>query len=231
MRHDFVVAAVAERNTPGAIVASIPAGVNPDGTFTIVGVVPGRYTLMAMAVFGDQQWSVAQAIADGRNVIDQPLEVRAGQSISGVTVVMTDRRTELTCTVQDASGALTTAYPIAVVPADPALRRVGSPRLPTPDRPSTTDGRYVVTGLPPGDYLIFALADLDADAWKAGIWPEFDPARGGEGVHWRGGKENCRRQDQSLGSGLGARGSAARGSSRRHRLAQKPQASSLKPRA
>ena len=175
-RHDFAVAAIPERDTPGAIVASIPAGVNRDGTFTIVGVVPGRYTLMAMAVFGDQQWSVAQAIADGRNVIDHPLEVRAGQSISGVTVLMADRRTELTCTVQDASGATTTAYAIAVVPDNPALRRVGSARMPAPARPSSSDGGYVVTGVPPGDYLIFALADLDADAWKAGIWPELNPA-------------------------------------------------------
>lgn len=78
---DFSVGVIPEGNASGGIVA---AGVNPDATFTIRGVAPGRYTVMAMAVFGDQRWWQERVIVDGREVIDRPLEVRAGQPRSVV---------------------------------------------------------------------------------------------------------------------------------------------------
>jgi hypothetical protein len=93
-----------------------------------------------------------------------------------VAISMSDRPSELACTVTDGSGAPITTYTLAIVPADPAHRRLGSARLPKPGRPAATDGRYVVSGLPPGDYLIFALSDHDEVAWAAGIRPDLDPA-------------------------------------------------------
>jgi hypothetical protein len=172
---DVFVAAVPERDLPGAIVPGLPSGVNRDGTFTIVGVAPGRYTLMARSTTG-KSWTMDRAVFDGRNLDDQPMEVRAGQAISGVAISMSDRPSELACTVTDGSGAPITTYTLAIVPADPAHRRLGSARLPKPGRPAATDGRYVVSGLPPGDYLIFALSDHDEVAWAAGIRPDLDPA-------------------------------------------------------
>jgi hypothetical protein len=168
------IGAFPETADPAAVPA-ITALVREDGTFTISGVSPGRVSLRTTSG-GGSTWWIEQTIVDGRNVTEEPLELRAGQLVSGVAISITDRRTELTCTVQDSAGAPVTTYTLAIVPADPALRRLGSPRMPKPGRPSAKDGGYTVTGLPPGDYLIFALSDHDDDAWAAGIRPDLDPA-------------------------------------------------------
>jgi hypothetical protein len=166
----FWVGAFAE--DVAAAVPAFMALVRPDGTFRIDGISPGRYSLRTTS----QGWLTERVIVDGRSVVDAPLDLHQGQSISGVEIAITDRQTTLTCSVQDSAGAPITTYTLAIVPADPALRRTGSARMPKPDRPSVKDGRYTVTGLPPGDYLIFALSDHDEDAWAAGIRPSLDPA-------------------------------------------------------
>ena len=71
----------------------------------------------------------------------------------------TDRLTEIGGQFQDAGGRPATDYFIVVFAVDAALRVPGSRRIGR-TRPDS-DGRYVLRGLPPGDYLLAALADLD----------------------------------------------------------------------
>jgi len=86
--------------------------------------------------------------------------VRLGQPIAELTVTMTDKPTELTGTVSDASGKPTSEYSMLAFSTDRALwttapRRVsGAARL-------SSDGRYRIGGLPPGEYYLAAITDFD----------------------------------------------------------------------
>jgi hypothetical protein len=48
--------------------------------------------------------------------------------------------------------------------ADPLLRAIGSRRVQM-TRPAT-NGVFLINDLPPGDYLVVALADLDPEEWR-----------------------------------------------------------------
>jgi uncharacterized protein (DUF2141 family) len=88
-------------------------------------------------------------------------------NISDAVLTFADRSTELTGLLQDAQGTVTSDYSIIVFPTDsqfwvPQSRRIQSVR-------PGTDGRYTVRNLPPGQYAIAAVTDVEPGEW-------FDPA-------------------------------------------------------
>jgi Carboxypeptidase regulatory-like domain len=95
------------------------------------------------------------------------MEIRPGQHVDGVMLTFTDRPSELTGLVQDASGQPATDYSIIVFAADRRFwttqsRRIKSAR---PDH----DGKYTLRNLPAGEYLLVAAIDVEQDEW-------FDPS-------------------------------------------------------
>jgi hypothetical protein len=96
---------------------------------------------------------------NGRDVLDYPFEVAA--NISGAVLTFTDKHTQLSGTLTTTANAVAPGYFIAVFPADRALWRWQSRRI-TSAR-TGTDGRWIVKDLPPGDYLVAALSDLDPE--------------------------------------------------------------------
>jgi hypothetical protein len=95
----------------------------------------------------------------GRDTLDQPIEVRLGQPIAGLTVTMTDQPTVLTGAIFDASGQPTSEYSIVAFSTDRALWTV--PRRVSSVARLSSDGRFAITGLPPGEYFLAVSADLD----------------------------------------------------------------------
>jgi hypothetical protein len=79
---------------------------------------------------------------------------------------MTDRPTELSGTMTDATGAAAPEYFMIVFSADPA-HWVPSSRRIMQTRPSS-DGSFVFRNLPPGDYRLAAVAEVQQGEW-------FDP--------------------------------------------------------
>ena len=137
--------------------------VNPDGTFTLTGVPPGTYKL-AMTVPGQiAGWSLRSAVVKGVDSLDIPFVVGAGQSIDNVVVTFTDRPTELSGTLQAGNNEPTADYFIVVFAADRALW-LPSARRNVVARPATS-GRYVVRNLPPGEYLVVAVTDVEQGDW------------------------------------------------------------------
>jgi hypothetical protein len=92
--------------------------------------------------------------------------------MTGVTLVLSNRHAELSGTLKTASGAATTDVFVLAFPADAALRVPQSRRIQAV-RPDSS-GRFVLQNLPPGDYLVCALTDVDDGEWNdAGVLDPF----------------------------------------------------------
>ena len=146
------------------------SSVQPDatGAFTIRGITPGSYRLSAsIPTLGTetQAWQLKSATINGRDTLDVPFELRAGADDAVVT--FTDKATELTGTVQDAAGQPAPEYHIVVFSADKSHWVTTSRRI-RYVRPGA-DGKFQVPNLPPGEYLVAAVNDIEPGEW-------FDPA-------------------------------------------------------
>ena len=114
---------------PGAAFLQ-PASVLPDGSFNVLDLVPDDYQLAVTgpALIGGDWWLRA-ATWRGHDLLDAPIHLDAGMDPSDVTLVLSDRRTELSGTLTTASGgAVSDVFVIAYL-ADPALRLPHSRRI------------------------------------------------------------------------------------------------------
>jgi len=161
---DIAVSALAIAG--GLVVEPLSTNPKADGTFAVDGLMPGSYRLSAYLPgrqAGKSDWILRSAMVGDQDIADFPLEVRAGAEIGKVTVTFTDRPTELSGRLQDASGRAASDYFIIVFSADERTWGERSRRI-AQTRPAS-DGRYVVHGLPPGEYLVAALTDVEGDEW------------------------------------------------------------------
>jgi protocatechuate 3,4-dioxygenase beta subunit len=139
---------------------SVSAPVDAAGRFTIASVPPGRYRVNATGAAGG--WLTESAIIGGQDALDFPFEVKGNQNIAGVTVTLTDLRTELTGVVVDDKNHPAVDYTIIIFPSDARYWSDPSRRIQT-TRPST-DGTFTFRGLPPGEYRIATPVDLEPGA-------------------------------------------------------------------
>lgn len=133
------------------------------GVFSMAGIMPGRYTVaatVANAAGAPSPWMARSIVMNGRDVSDEVIEIRPNEQFSDVVVTLTDRIGEITGTIFDAAGRPSPGMYVVVFPAERRAWGVISRRFRPPSLPST-DGKYSVSGLPPGEYLIAALTDLD----------------------------------------------------------------------
>ncbi|HSC29544.1 MAG TPA: carboxypeptidase-like regulatory domain-containing protein, partial [Vicinamibacterales bacterium] len=142
-----------------------PAPVDADGRFRLTGVAPGRYRLTS-AVPGqkpDEGWVLRSAVVNGNDTLDHPLELGANQQVTDAVLTFTDRPSEVSGLVQNAAGEPISDYFIIAFASDPASWVPQSRRIAS-TRPSA-DGRYLIRNLPPGDYRIAAVFDVEPGEW------------------------------------------------------------------
>ena len=142
-----------------------------DGTFTFDGATPGRYRVSASVPQGAsaipvgapgivpaQTWWMKSVLYNGVDTLDSALEVSTGD-VSGIVITLTDRPTELSGRLLDAAGRPAPEYWVVAFTSDRAFWTLGSRRVRTA-RPDS-DGKFQVMALPPGEYCLAALTDLD----------------------------------------------------------------------
>ena len=134
------------------------------GTFSIAGVMPGRYVFNAQAntatIAGTQAWILKSIVIGGRDITDEVLEVRPADQLTDAVVTFADRGAEIAGTIFDSAGRPAPGFYVVVFPAERSAWRMPSRRFRPPSLPST-DGKFLVAGLPPGEYYIAALTEVD----------------------------------------------------------------------
>lgn len=144
---------------PGENAGNNAGRVDANGRFVVPSLSPGRYRLSAGGAPG---WFVESANVAGVDVLDFPFEVKANQHVTGVTITLTDRQTELTGVIVDNRNQPVVDYTLLIFPSDQKCWSGPSRRIQT-TRPGT-DGRYTIRNLPPGDYKIATLLDIEPGA-------------------------------------------------------------------
>lgn len=163
--------------TPRGAATDARANAAADGMFTLRGLAPGAYRIHAMYSGGPGaggSWQAKSVLWQGQDLLDGTLDIAPGRDVDGLTVVFSDRQTDLQGTFFDSAGHPVAAYDVVVFPAErrfwtPGSRRVDHVLL-------GHDGRFDFSGLPAGDYLLAAVTHADPDDladpdWLAAIAP------------------------------------------------------------
>ena len=165
---------------PGASVNTIAfspsVAVRADGSFEIPNLAPGTYRLIVSGAGLEKSgWIPRSALMAGRDLLDVDFQLALTASPASVAITFSDRSAELSGVLQTASGVPASDVFVIAFAADskfwgPGARRVKAVR-------PGNDGQFLLSGLPPGDYLLAALSDVDENEWHdAGFLEKLVPA-------------------------------------------------------
>ena len=162
--------------------------VEKSGSFQIGNLLPGRHYIRlagapqaggpaqgrggqgpggAGQAQASSQWTLKAVMLNGQDVTDQAVDFKPGQDIDNVTIVLTDRSTEISGIVRDNKSAPIAALTVIAFSTDQQFWRAQSRHITT----SRTDagGAFRLRALPPGDYFLIATDNVEQGEW-------FDPA-------------------------------------------------------
>ena len=125
------------------------AGVEADGGFVLGDIGDGPRLIRLNRLPDGLQ--LKAVYVEGRDIIDSAQNSVAGQTISGVTLVLTDQITELAGMVHDAGGDAVTEFTVIAFSTDKRIWQPQSRHI-MASRPDQ-NAQYRMRGLPPGDYL------------------------------------------------------------------------------
>ena len=137
------------------------ARVDRQGAFTLEGVPAGPHLLRANGNL--RGWVLKSATAGSRDLTDAPFQLRSGEVLSGVSLVLTDQIGEINGTVKTDQGVPVPDYTVLAFPIDPSLWRPQSRYIMTA-RPDQT-GKFRIRGLPAGDYYLATVDPAEQGEW------------------------------------------------------------------
>jgi hypothetical protein len=144
---------------------SIAVNADEDGLFAASGIIPGGYMATSF-IAGNAPatgWWLRSAMIGGVDAVDVPVVIDSANA-RNIVFTFSDRHAELSGTLTTPAGQPATDYYVVVIPAARELWQPNSRRMKIA-RPSTA-GRYILTDLPPGDYLLAAVTDFAASDFK-----------------------------------------------------------------
>lgn len=132
------------------------ARVNGDWTFELANLTDARL----IRVNTPREWTLKSVFLGSEEITDLPMEFPAGQTVTGLQVVLTKQIGTLSGVVTDERGNPVLDATVVVFPANEELWMYQS-RFIKAARPDQ-EGLYRLTALPPGeDYLVIALQGLE----------------------------------------------------------------------
>jgi protocatechuate 3,4-dioxygenase beta subunit len=131
--------------------------VNADWTFEMSGLSDAR--LITANVAQNSDWALKAVLHNGIEVTDTPIEFVPGQVFEGISVVLTRKLTQLSGQVIGDRNAPDTDATVIAFSQD-SDRWTSASRYLRTARPNQ-DGRYTLRGLPPHDYFIVAVKDIE----------------------------------------------------------------------
>jgi hypothetical protein len=151
-----IVAQTARQELPGLFGANRNARVEEDGRFTLTGLTGPR----VLRVTGlPQEWTLKAVMLGSMEITDAPVEFRSNDPVDGLTIVVTDRVTEVNGRVL-VRGQPTRDYSVVIFPEDEAKWTFPS-RFVQSGRPDQ-QGLFKLRALPPGErYLAVAVDYLE----------------------------------------------------------------------
>jgi hypothetical protein len=142
-----------------------PARVADDLTFTL----EASAGLMQILLLGEPAGFGVRAVrVSGVDVTDSGVEFKAGRDLSGLEIELTNRLTTVSGLVSNSRGESAKDYSVVVFPQDQGRVRARSRYMKVAR--ADEDGRFKISGLPPGEYYAIALDRIDNVSWND---PEF----------------------------------------------------------
>jgi hypothetical protein len=148
---------------PDALVIGISSTrIGDDGTFELKSR-PGRMRIdiVTDGMYETSGWAIRAVWLNGVDVTDSGVEFSPNENLSGLEVELTTRLTTISGLVTNARGEAVTEYS-AIAFSQDREQWTGTTRHQGSGRPDQ-DGRFKITGLPPGDYYIVALDKVEPD--------------------------------------------------------------------
>jgi hypothetical protein len=133
--------------------------VRDDGSFELTDVIGLQRLSVAPLASG---WAVKEIASDGKDYADGPIDVRSGQSIEGVTIVITNKFPTLRGQLVDEK--LQPAEGTVILFPDDSSKWGEGSRLVRSARPDMT-GLFEIKFVPPGDYLVAPVDYAQTGAW------------------------------------------------------------------
>jgi hypothetical protein len=160
------VSLFARPTEPEVMLTSGASSVNADWMFEITGLSEPR--LISGSIAENQDWTLKAVLRNGIDVTDTPIDFVPGHDVDGFEIVFTRKRTEISGQITADRNVPETDATVIVFSEDPS-RWGFATRYVRTARPSQ-DGRYNLRGMPPHDYLIVAVKDIEVGQWQD---PEF----------------------------------------------------------
>jgi hypothetical protein len=136
-----------------------------DGSFEWKNVPAGKYYVQLASDAGtDSAWYLKSALADGRDTTDASISVNGGTV--GLSLVASANGGVVEGMVADANGQPVSNATVVAVPEMRLRGRIGLYRKTVSDQA----GRFILRGLAPGSYMMFAWENVDGEAYYN---PEF----------------------------------------------------------
>ena len=109
-------------------------------------------------------WVVRSIQLDGRDVTDEPLEARSGETVASLQIVVSNKVNVVAGALTDSKGTATSDGTVLVF-ADDAQKWIDDSRFVRSARPDQR-GTFRMKGLPAGDYLAVALDYVEDGSWN-----------------------------------------------------------------
>ena len=167
LRLTLAANAPALQNAPFAGLNQTPSAMlGDDGRFDVMNVFTNTYRL-SLPIPGatpGSGWWLRSAMAGGEDLLDMLFDARQDRSVADAVLTFSDRHTELAGTLQTPAGQPASDYFVIAFTTDRSLWKPQARRLQA--RRPGTDGAFSFKDLPPGEYFLAALTDIDQDEWQ-----------------------------------------------------------------